>query len=498
MIFVLKLFLVAAGTNPAAARPRVGAQQSIPGLLNTFQSEWDALVLECYNLKQQLHASKQELSRALYHHDAATRVIARIMKERDQYKTYVTETALPRAAECRDDSQFCVFSICSELESLRARHTAAAIAKGDSDAMDVDAALPGLSAENKNKIATNAKELSTSRKARAQTTSPSLTPVATIQQFKQQKSAPVHQASAPGILALDVHPHPERQHLIATGGVDKTAVVFNVQTEKKEATLSGHTKSVIAVRFQPDSDSIVHTASQDGTARVFRIAASGAAETVHVFQRVHKGALTSLDVHATNAFTLTTSVDRSWAIHDIQNGKTLVHTADPQAQGAINVGRFHPDGLILATGGEDSEVRVWDVRSNRKVASFPGYSGACTDITFNENGFYLATASEDRVIKVWDLRGPTNVGTLSVEAVPSSLSYDYSGRYLAAAVGNEIRVFNRVTEPPKEGQQKGDINHFAHVQTFDDHTKDVTCVRWGADAKFIASASMDRTLKVFM
>lgn len=328
--------------------------------------------------------------------------------------------------------------------------------------------------------------------------SPTLAPVAAIQQFKQQKSAPVHQASAPGILSLDIHPHPERQHLIVTGGVDKTAVVFNSQTEKKEATLSGHSKPVVAVRFQPDSDSIVHTASQDGTARVYRLAGNGSAEPVHVFQRVHKGALTALDLHATLSYSLTTSVDRSWAIHDIVNGKTLVHTPDPQAQGALNVGRFHPDGLILATGGEDPEVRVWDVRSNKKVASFPGYGGGCTDISFNENGFYLATSSADRVLKIWDLRGPTNVGTLSLDALPTSLSFDHSGRYLAVAVGSEIRVFNRVTEAPKEGQAKGDINHFDVVQTFDDHTKDVTCVRWGADAKFIASTSMDRTLKVFM
>lgn len=90
------IFCFLVGTNAAAARPRVGAQQSIPGLLNTFQNEWDALVLECFNLKQQLHGTKQELSRALYHHDAATRVIARLLKERDQYKSYAEMFMLSR------------------------------------------------------------------------------------------------------------------------------------------------------------------------------------------------------------------------------------------------------------------------------------------------------------------------------------------------------------------------------------------------------------------
>jgi pre-mRNA-processing factor 19 len=75
-------------------RPRPPTLTSIPSLLSVFQEEWDALALETYTLRQTLAQTRQELSAALYQHDAAVRVIARLTKERDEARDALSKVTV--------------------------------------------------------------------------------------------------------------------------------------------------------------------------------------------------------------------------------------------------------------------------------------------------------------------------------------------------------------------------------------------------------------------
>lgn len=66
--------------------------------MKAFQDEWDALVLEAYNTREQLSRTREELATALYQHDAAVRVIARLTKERDEARDALSKITVAPSA----------------------------------------------------------------------------------------------------------------------------------------------------------------------------------------------------------------------------------------------------------------------------------------------------------------------------------------------------------------------------------------------------------------
>lgn len=78
--------LIEVKTPQEVIAPKVPAATSIPQLLISLQNEWDSTALELFNLKKEYQDLKQQLSTALYQNDAAKRVIAKLILERDEAK----------------------------------------------------------------------------------------------------------------------------------------------------------------------------------------------------------------------------------------------------------------------------------------------------------------------------------------------------------------------------------------------------------------------------
>ncbi|CAE8591828.1 unnamed protein product [Polarella glacialis] len=433
-----------------AVRPRPASATSIPGMLSLLQSEWDALMSETYELKTSLDTTRKQLSHALYQHDAACRVIARLLRERDASRGQV-----------------------AQLQDQLANST-----PGTGSAAGQDRET-GLTPDIIKRMEELAQSLSKTRKNK---NFPDLAPVADIKEFKCAGSHPIHQSTAPGILCVDVHPTDSNR--IVTGGVDSQVILFDAATQKMAQKLLGHSKKVTDVLFHSGKDVVV-SASADTTAKIWTCGGSDwkSAYTCAHTIRKHTAEISSLSIHPLGEYLLTASLDKSWAIHDFNTGRCVRHVKD-LASGYPCM-RFHPDGLILAGGTEDKTVAVWDIKEQTTVATLTGHEDAVQCLTFSGNGYYLASGSRDGTVKLWDLRKPLNIQTIKVGDGPiNSVAFDTTGQYLAVG-GSTLQVFNFATK-----------SSMAETVTLGDHTAPVMGVCWSQHAKSLASVSMDRTLKI--
>jgi pre-mRNA-processing factor 19 len=445
-------------------KPKPPSATSIPATFKAMQDEWDAVMLHSFTLRQQLQTTRQELSHALYQHDAACRVIARLTKE---------ATAAREALSSLKPQAGIAGPVAAQAQPMQTQPSA------NVSAVPAIAEPTGMTEEIVTKLNENAGHLTAERKKRGKTVPEDLTAVEEIKQFTQKGAhSGLHSASVAGILALDIFPADHNR--VLTGGVDKTAVVFNKETEQIVSVLKGHSKKVTHVVYHSSSD-VVFTASADCTIATWGVPNASCANVI----KAHSQPITGLSLHATGDYLLSSSEDKYWAFSDINVGKVITKVAEA-GEHALTAAQFHPDGLIFSVGTSDAMIKIWDLKdtSNNAVATFPGHSGPISAISFSENGYYLATSADDATVKLWDLRKLKNFKTIQLDSQyeVKSLSFDQSGSYLAVA-GTDVRVYL--------------CKQWTELLILQDHSSLATGVKFGNSASYLASCGMDRNLRFY-
>lgn len=71
-------------------------------------------------------------------------------------------------------------------------------------------------------------------------------------------------------------------------------------------------------------------------------------------------------------------------------------------------------GSIMASGGPESIVRLWDPKSGKRITNFVGHTDNVRDILINEDGNTVMTASSDQTIKIWSITAGRCMYTLTM------------------------------------------------------------------------------------
>tara|TARA_B100001758_G_C17788212_1_gene293388 strand:+ start:126 stop:437 length:312 start_codon:yes stop_codon:yes gene_type:complete len=73
----------------------------------------------------------------------------------------------------------------------------------------------------------------------------------------------------------------------------------------------------------------------------------------------------------------------------------------PTGRVAVHSLAFSPDGSRIASGGEDTTVRVWDAATGESVATLEGHSQEVISVAFSPDGSRIASGGGDKTVRVW-------------------------------------------------------------------------------------------------
>ncbi|KAI4132662.1 MAG: hypothetical protein LQ338_000602 [Usnochroma carphineum] len=379
------------------ARPRPPTLTSIPSLLSVFQNEWDALALETFTLRQQLTQTRQELSTALYQHDAAVRVIARLSRERDEARDALSKVSVHGGPTT------------------------------NGEAMQVDSS--GLSSDLIAKVEATQEKLSKTRRKRpipdGWVTSEALNSFAPV-----EKSNPLYAGTRSFALNM-------RGEFALLGGEDGRLGVYSISDKAIVQEMDAGPGAVADALWIGDR-AVASTSA--GHVKIWE----NGAEVASFYG--HAGEATALAVHPSGDILASVGIDKSYIFYDLTTNSIATQVL---TDAALTTAGFHPDGHLFAAGGIDGQIRVYDVKTTTNAANFDS-AGPITAISFSENGTWLTTAAKGSTrVSIWDLRKAAIVHTIDIASPISAVRWEYSGQFLAIA-GPSGLVVQQYSKSTKE------------------------------------------------
>jgi pre-mRNA-processing factor 19 len=470
-----------------AVRPRNVSSASIPGLLATFQNEWDEVMLEVFTLKQHLDTTRQELSQALYQHDAACRVIARLMRERDEARGMLANVGVSTQTSSSSSSNI---------------PTAPPPSSSDGGtSMEVEGTGPNIvESASWNEIvpilSSKAMELSELRKQRPKKgVPPSTRESSTLANLEVASRTTSHKASPVGGVTSMAIDH--SNNTILTGGTDKDLHILSANNGKSIYKISNaHSKAISCVDWtktaaSSDGSSMFLSGSIDSTIKLWKPNSNNkkaAAQEVHCYD-MHDGPITALMAHPVESLACSFSEDGTFSVLDLERRECSLRV------GTINefkylCGGVHPDAIMVGGGTDTGCLKVWDLRQKSLAVNLTDHSSkGVTSLDFSNNGYYVGAGDAVGDFHLWDLRKLKCIHkeNLNCNAPIKCVSFDDYGHY--AAIGGcgdnntEIQLWH--------------VKDWNKIYTLSNHSKTVNSVKWGSNAQYLVSGGADRVVNVY-
>jgi mitogen-activated protein kinase organizer 1 len=210
----------------------------------------------------------------------------------------------------------------------------------------------------------------------------------------------VNKYTAHGYEVLSIDVNTDNDRFVSTGG-DKTVFLWDVQTAQTIRRWTGHSGRINRGVFGGDGDSVIVTASFDGTVRVWDTKSSSYKPIMTLSDA--KDSVTDVAVH--DADILAASVDGRVRSYDLRTGMCHADVVGHPCT-SLDVSK---KGTELLVSSLDSTIRLMDRANGELLKTYSDDAFVNKDLrvksTLGLNDSVVLSGSDDGMVFVWDVLG---------------------------------------------------------------------------------------------
>jgi WD40 repeat protein len=246
-------------------------------------------------------------------------------------------------------------------------------------------------------------------------------------------------------------------------------------------TLTGYNKSIVALAISPDG-SRLYSAGQKQT-------------LVWVWDLNKLEVEKKLRGHTTAVESLCCSPNGEWLLSAVEYGALACRAGGAWQSLRIRDDRndefrpdlaIHPNSRLAAfpryrARHEPHGVQLWDLEEGNRLKVIEGHTKPVCSVAFSPSGELLASGSEDSQVKLWDLASGKELQSMKHPAIPRVLDFHPDGTALAVAAGGTVVVWKL----PSGKRLQAMTGHLGGG---------ITAMAFSPDGKYLATIARDGTI----
>jgi WD40 domain-containing protein len=173
-----------------------------------------------------------------------------------------------------------------------------------------------------------------------------------------------------------------------------------------------------------------------------------------------------------------------WAVSS-ESIATTGEIATLEQTDTVNDLNFSPDGRILASGGQEGTIELWNVKTYKPIQRLARHLGGVNSVVFSPDGQVLGSAGQDGRIKLWHVTTGKPIWEVEGHAsgVNTLVFTPDGGALVSGGYDRHLKIWDASTG-------KG-------LSTLAAHTQEVTSAAFSPDGRTLASASKDGTIRIW-